>query len=238
MRSSVASCTPRTPKLSNTSPLVKESPTVSWARIQAQIRGGLRYAATAGAIAVEVVVEQARVHAGVPVFRIDVAARTLTHVGLRHAHVQPQVGHIERHAGAGNHVGDVDAGMFVGQLLRDLVGQVGRVQPQLVEQALAHAGGRADVGGGRGEAHVAAAHRDVVEEYVDAVAARQHEVATLEARQVGGVLASAGKHAAIERGIRGVSGRDVRAGANGSSCCGFGSVGFNVPVSPASLTAY
>ena len=171
--------------------------------VQAEVRRGLRQAAAAGAVAVEVVVEQAGVHPGVPVLRVDVAARLLSQVGLRHAGVQAQVGHREAHAGAGNHAGDVDADAVVGQVGADARRQFVRVQPQPVEQRRGHAGRGAGLGRCRSEAHVGTAERAAIEEDVDAVAAGRNEIAAFEARQVGGVLARAGKQVAVEAGLDG-----------------------------------
>src|SRR3546814_2434758 len=58
-----------------------------------------------------------------------------------------------------------------------------------------HAVRGAGIGRWGGEAHVGAAGRAIIEIDVDAVSARRHEVAALKAGQVGGVLASTGKHA-------------------------------------------
>src|SRR6185312_10915346 len=73
-------------------------------------------------------------------------------------------------------------------------------------------------------AHVAAADRRVVEVDVDAVVSGRHEIAAFEARQVGGVLARAGEHAAVEVGIRRV-GRGAGVGVGRGSVGGTGGGG-------------
>ena len=150
------------------------------------------------AIGIDVVAQGGGSHALVPELRANEAARRLSHRRLRHADVEPQAGHLERHRRPLDQRRPIHAVRRAAcrQSIARRLREFSVVEPDLVQDCAIDARLGAIAAGLRHEAHRRAACPLAVDLQVYQIVAGQHRIALRESRDVH--LGSAAQERRIE----------------------------------------